>query len=144
MRIITVVMLLALFSCKAKLGKSFSPHPVPSDLKTFNVIDFFEPTDILRIWRFPEGGIAFEEMIQVTKNGDNFQAIKYTYLMDEFRDKKDLAFLRKRISLTDTAVLDKLPKLFTKEILSNDNGLNPNQEFLEDLFLIEFRSDTYI
>ena len=35
---------------------------IPNDLRKFGDFDFFDSDEIMRIWRFPEGGAVFEVM----------------------------------------------------------------------------------
>ena len=50
-----------------------TPKLIPSDLKKIGISDFYEPDEILRIWRFPEGGAIFEELIEIKRNGKKME-----------------------------------------------------------------------
>jgi len=119
------------------------PRIVPSDLKKLGVSDFYEPEEILRIWRFPEGGAVFEELIEIKRNGKDWNSIRYTYLLDEYSGKIEFQELRGKQTLN----------LMTKQILRFANkklllkNLKPkkeNQIFLSDMYLAEYRSDNQV
>lgn len=74
------------------------PKTIPPDLKGIVKTDFFEPDEILRIWRFPEGGAVFEELIEITNSNGIYNGTKYTYIIEPYRkDKKFNEFRETKI-----------------------------------------------
>lgn len=69
---------------------------LPGDLKKLDVISIFNSDEVLRIWRFPEGGAAFEELFEFRREDHKWYLNRYTYLIDEFSNEKSLQKLRKR------------------------------------------------
>lgn len=112
---------------------------VPADLNRLGVTPFYEPDEILRIWRFPEGGAAFEEMIDFIKKDQSWTVIKYTYLVEEFRHDTQLKKIRNRITLTDKDIIDKIPLFINKDLQLRDTQLSPDGIYIEDLFQAEYR-----
>jgi len=115
------------------------PKSIPSDLKKFGISDFYEPDEILRVWRFPEGGAVFEELIEIKRNGKKWNSIRYTYLLDEFSEKTEFQSLRKKqiLNLKKEQILE-----FTNKELLQKN-VKPNKEnqiFLSDMYLAEYRN----
>jgi hypothetical protein len=51
----TIIFILILF-CSNQEEK---PKSIPSDLKKLGISGFYEPDEILRVWRFPEGGAVY-------------------------------------------------------------------------------------
>ncbi|MCA0133759.1 hypothetical protein [Winogradskyella alexanderae] len=132
----TIILILILF-CS---NQEENPKSIPSDLKKIGVSDFYEPNEILRIWRFPEGGAVFEELIEIKRNGKEWKSIRYTYLLDEFSNKPEFQNLRKKqtLNLTEEQILE-----FTNDELLQKN-VKPNKEnqiFLSDMYLAEYRFD---
>jgi hypothetical protein len=109
-------------------------------LKKFGISDFYEPDETLRIWRFPEGGAVFEELIEIKRNGKEWNSIRYTYLLDEFSDKTEFQSLRKKqtLDLKKEQILE-----FTnrKLLQKNIKPTKENQIFLSDMYLAEYRFD---
>jgi hypothetical protein len=116
------------------------PRAVPSDLNKLGISDFFEPEEILRIWRFPEGGAVFEELIEIKRNGKVWNSIKYTYLLDEFSEKSEYQSFRKKqnLNLKKEQILEFVNK---KLLQKNLKPTNKNQIFLSDMYLAEYRFD---
>jgi hypothetical protein len=112
---------------------------VPSDLNKLGVTSFYEPKEILRIWRFPEGGAAFEEMIDFIRTDKNWTVIKYTYLLEQFRDDKELRNLRKKVTLIDKGIINGIPTFINKDLQLKDTQLNPDGIYIEDLYKVEYR-----
>ena len=116
------------------------PKSIPSDLKKYGISDFNEPDEILRIWRFPEGGAVFEELIEIKRNGNEWNSVRYTYLLDEFSDKSEFQNLRKKqtLNLKKEQILG-----FTNKNLLQKNikPTKENQIFLSDMYLVEYRFD---
>ncbi|NAS32729.1 hypothetical protein GTQ40_17245 [Flavobacteriaceae bacterium R38] len=78
-----IILILILF-CSNQKGE---PKSIPSDLKKIGVSDFHEPDEILRIWRFPEGGAVFEELIEIKRNGkSSFPRLFISYPMTSKTD----------------------------------------------------------
>ena len=65
---------------KEKLKEVKKLKTIPHDLQKFGVFDFYNSDEIMRIWRFPEGGAVFEELIEIKRNGKDWSSIRYTYL----------------------------------------------------------------
>ena len=82
-----------------------SPREIPTDLKQFGISDFYEPDEILRIWRFPEGGAVFEELIEIKRVQNNWISTRYTYLLDEHINSSTFKNLRKKETGTPTTNL---------------------------------------
>ena len=98
---------------------------LPADLKGLQVTPFFQPDEILRIWRFPEGGALFEELIEITRTGEDWTLIRYTYLLDEYRKDKELQKYRKKQQLNQPELIAALPGFINKRLLHRDvNGDN--------------------
>ncbi|MFI2741483.1 hypothetical protein ACG2LH_01975 [Zhouia sp. PK063] len=119
------------------------PKSIPSDLKKFGISDFYEPDEILRVWRFPEGGAVFEELIEIKRNGKKWNSIRYTYLLDEFSEKTEFQSLRKKqiLNLKKEQILE-----FTNKELLQKN-VKPNKEnqiFLSDMYLAEYRNGNQV
>ena len=73
-----------------------NPRKLPADLKTIGVVDFFEPDEILRVWRYPEGGAVFEELFEIRQTKNNWTAYRFTYLLDDYRNDDRYQSLRKK------------------------------------------------
>ncbi|TBW25545.1 hypothetical protein [Gramella sp. KN1008] len=115
-----------------------SPREIPVDLKGMGISDFFEPDEILRIWRFPEGGAAFEELIEIKRIGKNWTSIRYTYLLDEYIGEPRFKDLRKRQTLNLTA--EQISTFVNKKNLQkNVKSTQENQICICDLYLAEYR-----
>ena|SRR5690554_3513353 len=115
-----------------------SPRAIPTDLKEMGVSDFFEPDEILRIWRFPEGGAVFEELIEIKRNGKNWTSTRYTYLLDEYADDKRFKALRKKETLNMTQ--EQISSFVNKKLLQKDvKSTEENQICICDLYLAEYR-----
>jgi len=115
-----------------------SPREIPADLKEMGVSDFFEPDEILRIWRFPEGGAVFEELIEIKRIGKNWTSIRYTYLLDEYIGEPRFKDLRKRQTLNLTS--EKISTFVNKKNLQkNVISTQENQICVCDLYLAEYR-----
>lgn len=130
-----LIFILILFSS----NQEEKPKSIPSDLKKFGISDFYEPNEILRVWRFPEGGAVFEELIEIKRNGKNWSSIRYTYLLNEFSEKTEFQSLRKKqiLNLKKEQILE-----FTNKELLQKN-VKPNKEnqiFLTDMYLAEYRN----
>ena len=116
------------------------PKLIPSDLKKIGVSNFYEPDEVLRIWRFPEGGAVFEELIEIKRNGKKWNSIRYTYLLDEFSKNPEFQNLRKKQILNLNK--EQLLEFTNKKLLQK--SVKPNREnkiFLSDMFLAEYRND---
>ena len=114
------------------------PRTVPSDLRKISISDFYEPEEILRIWRFPEGGAVFEELIEIKRNGQQWSSIRYTYLLDEFSHKSDFQKFRNKKKLDLTP--EQISKFANKKLLQkNIKQQKENQIFLSDMYLAEYR-----
>ena len=125
---------------KDELNEVKKLKTIPNDLQKFGVFDFFDSDEIMRIWRFPEGGAVFEELIEIKRIGKEWNSIRYTYLLDEFSDKTEFQSLRKKqtLDLKKEQILE-----FTNKDLFQKN-IKPaieNQIFISDLYLIEYRFD---
>ena len=131
-----IIFILILFCSNQKR----KPKSIPSDLKKFGISDFYEPDEILRVWRFPEGGAVFEELIEIKRNGKEWNSIRYTYLLDEFSDKPEFQGLRKKqtLNLKKEQILEFTNKKLLK---TNIKPTKENQIFLSDMYLAEYRFD---
>ena len=115
-----------------------SPREIPKDLKKMGVSDFFEPDEILRIWRFPEGGAVFEELIEIKRNGKNWTSNRYTYLLEEYSDDQTFKALRKKETLNMTR--EQISSIVNKKLLHKDvKSTQENQICICDLYLAEYR-----
>lgn len=116
-----------------------SPREIPADLKGMGISDFYEPDEILRIWRFPEGGAVFEELIEIKRIGKNWTSIRYTYLLDEYIGEPKLKDLRKRqtLNLTPEQISTFVNK---KNLQHNVISTQENQICICDLYLAEYRN----
>ena len=115
-----------------------SPREIPEDLKGMGVSEFFKPDEILRIWRFPEGGAVFEELIEIKRIGKNWTSIRYTYLLDEYIGEPRFKNLRKRqtLNLTPEQISTFVNK---KNLQENVKSTQENQICICDLYLAEYR-----
>jgi len=111
---------------------------IPNDLKKFGGFDYFDSDEIIRIWRFPEGGAVFEELIEIKRNGKKWNSIRYTYLLEEFSDKPEFQSLRNKqpLNLKKEEIIEFLNK---KLLLENIKSTQENQIFLSDMYLAEYR-----
>ena len=115
------------------------PKPIPPDLKGIVKTDFFEPDEILRIWRFPEGGAVFEELIEITNSNSIYSGTKYTYIIEPYRKDKRFHKFRKtrRLKLDRESVLSFMNnRLLHKDVEPTENE---SDAWLADLFRVEYR-----
>ncbi len=128
---------------KKEFKESENPQEIPSDLKKIGVSDFFDSDEILRVWRFPEGGAVFEELIEIRRNGKIWNSIRYTYLLDEFKDKPEFQNLREKQTLN--LKKEQILRFTNKKLLQkNIKRTNENQIFLSDMYLAEYRFDNEV
>ena len=113
---------------------------IPNDLQKLGVFDFFDSDEILRVWRFPEGGAVFEELIEIKRNGNEWNSIRYTYLLDEFSNKTEFQSLRKKqvLNLKPKEILEFTNK---KLLLKNIKLTDENRVYLSDMYIAEYRYD---
>ena len=78
---------------------SHQPRKLPEDLKKLGVMDFNKPDEILRVWRYPEGGAVFEELFEFYLMDGNWISHRYTYLMEEYKENPEFISLRNKIAL---------------------------------------------
>jgi len=125
---------------KEELNEVKKPKTIPNDLQKFEISDFFDSDEIMRIWRFPEGGAVFEELIEIKRNGKEWNSMRYTYLLDEFSDRSEFQSLRKKqtLNLEKEEILAFINKdLFQKNIKPTIK----NQIFISGMYLVEYRFD---
>ena len=125
---------------KEELKEANKPKTIPNDLKKFGVFDFFDSDEIMRIWRFPEGGAVFEELIEIKRNGKEWNSIRYTYLLDEYIEKPEYQKIRKKqtLKLNEEQIIAFINK---KLLQKNIKPVNENQVCLCDIYLAEYRFD---
>ena len=114
-----------------------APRAIPADLRAMEIIDFNEPDEILRIWRFPEGGAVFEELIEIRRSGNKWSSSRYTYLLDEFRNNPKYQNYRDKQNLNLSS--DQIASLVNEKLLKNPKLTNQKQIFLSDMYLAEYR-----
>lgn len=113
---------------------------IPNDLRKFGVFDFSDSDEIMRIWRFPEGGAVFEELIEIKRSGKEWSSIRYTYLLEEYSDKPEFQSLRKKQNLN--LKKEQILKFINKKLLQEN--INPTKEdkiCICDMYLAEYRFD---
>lgn len=116
-----------------------NPKEIPPDLKNTIKTDFFEHDEILRVWRFPEGGVVFEELIEITNSNGDYTGTKYTYIIEPFRkDKKFNKFRKTRVLDLEKEIL---LKFMNSRLLHKDvkPPANENLTLLADLYRVEYR-----
>ena len=123
---------------KEKLKEVKKLKTIPHDLRKFGFFDFYNSDEILRIWRFPEGGAVFEELIEIKRNGKKWNSTRYTYLLEEYSDKSEFQSLRKKqnLNLEKEQILE-----FVNKKLFQEN-IKPTKEFqicICDIYLAEYR-----
>lgn len=107
------------------------------------VVDFFQPDEILRVWRYPEGGAAFEELFEIKRTGNNWTASRFTYLPDEFRNDNQLRSLRKKEKIDLSK--DEIKAFVNRKLLHKDTKPTEIREdvvstvCLCDLYRTEYR-----
>ncbi|QNM84612.1 hypothetical protein H9W90_10430 [Polaribacter pectinis] len=111
---------------------------IPNDLRKLGAFDFFDSDEIMRIWRFPEGGAVFEELIEIKRNGKEWSSIRYTYLLDEYIDKPEYQKFRKKqtLKLKKEQILEFINKKLLQE---NIKPTKEDQICLCDIYLAEYR-----
>jgi hypothetical protein len=94
----------------------------------------------LRVWRFPEGGAVFEELIEIKRNGNEWNSIRYTYLLDEFSDRTEFQSLRKKqvLNLKKEEILEFTNKIL---LLKNIKLKDESRVNLSDMYLAEYRNE---
>src|SRR5690606_10541085 len=92
---------------------------------------------------FPEGGAVFEELIEIKRNGKEWNSVRYTYLLDEFSNKPEFQSLRKKqtLNLKKEQILEFTNK---KLLQKNIKPTKENQIFLSDMYLAEYRFDNQV
>ncbi len=123
-----------------ELKKVNKPKTIPNDLRKFGVFDFSDSDEIMRIWRFPEGGAVFEELIEIKRNGKEWNSIRYSYLLEEYSDRPEFQSLRKKQNLN--LKKDQILKFINKKLLQEN--IKPTKEdkiCICDLYLTEYRFD---
>lgn len=111
---------------------------IPNDLQKFGLFDFYDSDEIMRIWRFPEGGAVFEELIEIKRNGKEWRSIRYTYLLDEYIEKPEYQKFRKKQNLKLSRKL--ISKFVNKELLKeNIKPTIEDQICICDMYLVEYR-----
>jgi hypothetical protein len=125
---------------KEELKETNKPKAIPNDLQKFGVFDFFDPDEIMRIWRFPEGRAVFEELIEIKRNGKEWNSIIYTYLLDEYIEKPEYQKIRKKqnLKLNEEQIIAFINKKLLQE---NIKPINEDQICLCDIYLAEYRFD---
>lgn len=114
------------------------PKTIPNDLRKFGVFDFFNSDEIMRIWRFPEGGAVFEELIEIKRNGKEWSSIRYTYLLDEYIEKPEYQKFRKKQNLKLSR--KQISKFVNKKLLKeNIKPTIEDQICICDMYLVEYR-----
>ena len=101
--------------------------------------DFFESDEILRIWRFPEGGAVFEELIEITRSCEIYSGTKYTYIIEPYRKDKKVDEFRKTKALD--LKKENISKFMNFRLLHKDvkpTG-NESDNWHADLYRIEYR-----
>ena len=114
-----------------------SPRAIPADLRAMEISDFKDPDEILRIWRFPEGGAVFEELIQIQRFNNKWSAVRYTYLIDEFRNNPKFQKIRAK-QILDLSP-DQINSFVNEKLLKNSKVTDEKQIFLSDMYLAEYR-----
>jgi hypothetical protein len=113
---------------------------IPNDLRKFGVFNFLNPDDIMRIWRFPEGGAVFEELIEIKRNGKEWNSIRYTYLLEEYSEKPEFQSFRKKQNLN--LKKEQILELFNNKLLQeNIKPTKEDQICICDMYLVEYRFD---
>ena len=100
----------------------------------------FDSDEIMRIWRFPEGGAVFEELIEMKRNGKEWSSIRYPYLLEEYSDKPEFQSLRKKqnLNLKKEQILEFINKKLLQE---NIKPTKEDQICICDMYLAENRFD---
>jgi hypothetical protein len=113
---------------------------IPNDLRKFGVFNFYDSDEIMRIWRFPEGGAVFEELIEIKRNGKEWSSIRYTYLLDEYIEKPEYQKIRKKqtLKLKEEQIIEFINKKLLQE---NIKPTKEDQICLCDIYLLEYRFD---
>ena len=123
---------------KEELKENKKLKTIPNDLRKFGDFDFFNSDEIMRIWRFPEGGAVFEELIEIKRNGKEWNSIRYTYLLDEYINKPEYQKFRKNKNLKLSR--KQISKFVNKELLKeNIKSTIENQICICDMYLVEYR-----
>ena len=123
---------------KEELNQVIKLKTIPNDLQRFGDFDFFDSDEIMRIWRFPEGGAIFEELIEIKRNGDEWSSTRYTYLLDEYIEKPQYQKFRKKETLK--LKKEQILKIINKKLLQeNIKPTISNQLCLCDIYLGEYR-----
>jgi len=94
---------------------------------------------ILRIWRFPGGGAAFEQMLEF-KNSDS-ELTFHSYLLEEFKNEVELSELNFSKKINEQGIIKEL-----KSIISDSNFIETedSEKYCEpfwgcaDLYYVEF------
>lgn len=111
---------------------------IPKDLRKFGEFNFFDPDEIMRIWRFPEGGAVFEELIEIKRYGKEWDSTRYTYLLDEFTGRPEFQNFRRKQNLNLSK--EEILKFTNRDLLQKN--ITPNKEnqiFVSDMYLAEYR-----
>jgi hypothetical protein len=123
---------------KKELKETQKLKTIPEDLKKLGEFDFFDSDEILRIWRFPEGGVVFEELIEIKRNGKEWSSIRYTYLLDEYIEKPEFQKFRKKQTLN--LKKEQVLKFINKKLLQeNLKPTEKDQICICDFYLGEYR-----
>tara|TARA_R110002126_G_scaffold291172_1_gene450673 strand:- start:1585 stop:2175 length:591 start_codon:yes stop_codon:yes gene_type:complete len=125
---------------KEKLKEVNKLKTIPNDLQKFGAFDFFDSDEIMRIWRFPEGGAVFEELIEIKRNGKEWSSIRYTYLLDEYIEKPEYQKFRKKqtLKLKEEQIIEFINK---KLLQKNIKPTKEDQICVCDIYLAEYRFD---
>ena len=115
------------------------PKTIPPDLQNVVKTDFFESDEILRVWRFPEGGAVFQELIEITKCNGIYSGTKYTYIIEPYRKEKKFDEFRKiKVLELKKENVSKFMnfRLLHKDVKPTGNG---SGSWHADLYRVEYR-----
>jgi len=137
-----IILIIAILSLQSS-GKK--PRKIPADLNDMGVANFFESDEILRVWRFPEGGAVFEELIEIQRNDTIWTVNRFTYLLDEFRKDAKLKSLRKKEKMKLSA--SEILAFVNNRLLHQDTDLTKHEDVMNsclcDLYSAEYRNGNY-
>ena len=135
-----MILIIALIFVQS-IGPNDKIKEIPDDLKEMNVTNFFESDEILRVWRFPEGGTVFEEMIEFVRIKDDWKITRYTYLADEYKDGEQFQSFRKTQNILQNDLCESVGSFINKTLLYKNAVVADEEErfCVCDMYRAEYR-----
>ena len=135
-----MILIIALILVQS-IGLNDRIKEIPDDLTGMNVTNFFEPDEILRVWRFPEGGAVFEEMIEFVRMEDDWKIVRYTYLADEYKDGGQFQSFRKTQNIIQDELCESVDSFVNKTLLYKNAVVADKEErfCVCDMYRAEYR-----